>query len=145
MLFGLMTEEINFSYDGGLYGELIQNRIFKDLPRGARGGPGSGGPPATNPAPAAVPTPAAVPAPAAIPHWSVINSEGAKGDISLDTDDPINAVALTTSLKLNITSVAAKQRVGVANDGFWGASLCGPTPPIKLPSTPKPPMVSRGG
>ena len=27
-LHGLMTEEINFSYDGGLYGELIRNRAF---------------------------------------------------------------------------------------------------------------------
>ena len=32
-LYGLMTEEINFSYDGGLYGELIRNRIFKDSAR----------------------------------------------------------------------------------------------------------------
>lgn len=32
MLYGLMTEEINHSYDGGLYAELIQNRIFKDNP-----------------------------------------------------------------------------------------------------------------
>src|SRR5215475_14634359 len=31
-LYGLMTEEINFSYDGGLYGELIRNRCFKDNP-----------------------------------------------------------------------------------------------------------------
>ncbi len=31
-LFGLMTEEINHSYDGGLYAELVQNRIFKDDP-----------------------------------------------------------------------------------------------------------------
>ncbi len=30
MLFGLMTEEINFSYDGGLYGELVRNRSFKE-------------------------------------------------------------------------------------------------------------------
>lgn len=30
VLYGLMTEEINHSYDGGLYAELIQNRIFKD-------------------------------------------------------------------------------------------------------------------
>ena len=29
-LYGLMTEEINFSYEGGIYGELIQNRIFRD-------------------------------------------------------------------------------------------------------------------
>ena len=28
--YGLMTEEINHSYDGGLYAELIQNRIFRD-------------------------------------------------------------------------------------------------------------------
>jgi len=29
MLYGLMTEEINYSYEGGLYGELIRNRAFK--------------------------------------------------------------------------------------------------------------------
>ncbi|WP_130422957.1 alpha-L-arabinofuranosidase C-terminal domain-containing protein [Edaphobacter modestus] len=28
MLYGLMTEEINFSYDGGLYAEKIRNRTF---------------------------------------------------------------------------------------------------------------------
>jgi alpha-L-arabinofuranosidase len=28
--YGLMTEEINHSYDGGLYAELIQNRSFQD-------------------------------------------------------------------------------------------------------------------
>src|SRR5262249_54799971 len=27
--FGLMTEEINHAYDGGLYAELIQNRTFQ--------------------------------------------------------------------------------------------------------------------
>jgi alpha-L-arabinofuranosidase len=32
-LYGLMTEEINHSYDGGLYAELIRNRIFKDNPK----------------------------------------------------------------------------------------------------------------
>ncbi len=30
MLYGLMTEEINYSYDGGLYGELVRNRALKD-------------------------------------------------------------------------------------------------------------------
>jgi len=29
MLYGLMTEEINFAYEGGLYAELIRNRSFK--------------------------------------------------------------------------------------------------------------------
>jgi alpha-L-arabinofuranosidase len=30
ILYGLMTEEINHSYDGGLYAELVQNRAFMD-------------------------------------------------------------------------------------------------------------------
>jgi alpha-N-arabinofuranosidase len=29
-LYGLMTEEINFSYDGGLYAEMVRNRAFQD-------------------------------------------------------------------------------------------------------------------
>jgi len=29
MLYGLMTEEINFSYDGGLYAEMVRNRTFR--------------------------------------------------------------------------------------------------------------------
>ena len=29
LLYGLMTEEINFAYEGGIYGELIRNRTFK--------------------------------------------------------------------------------------------------------------------
>ncbi len=33
MLYGLMTEEINFAYEGGLYAELIRNRTFKSNPR----------------------------------------------------------------------------------------------------------------
>src|SRR6188472_1782766 len=32
ILYGLMTEEINHSYDGGLYAELVRNRAFKDNP-----------------------------------------------------------------------------------------------------------------
>jgi alpha-N-arabinofuranosidase len=28
--YGLMTEEINYSYDGGLYAELVRNRTFQD-------------------------------------------------------------------------------------------------------------------
>ena len=29
-LYGLMTEEINYSYDGGLYAELVKNRTLRD-------------------------------------------------------------------------------------------------------------------
>src|SRR5579859_4737413 len=31
-LYGLMTEEINYSYEGGLYGELVRNRSFMANP-----------------------------------------------------------------------------------------------------------------
>ena len=34
MLYGLMTEEISHSYDGGLYAELVRNRAFLDSERG---------------------------------------------------------------------------------------------------------------
>ncbi|MBN1892968.1 hypothetical protein JW906_00655 [bacterium] len=34
MFYGIMTEEINYSYEGGLYGELIRNRIFRDTQGG---------------------------------------------------------------------------------------------------------------
>ena len=64
MLYGLMTEEINFSYDGGLYAELIQNRIFRNPTdtRYRRRGGGRG----------AASLPAAIQSmePAPIPHWS---------------------------------------------------------------------------
>src|SRR4249919_2530250 len=33
LFYGLMTEEINHAYDGGLYAELVQNRAFLDNPQ----------------------------------------------------------------------------------------------------------------
>lgn len=87
--YGLMTEEINYSYDGGLYAELIRNRIFKDDPRRAA-------------------------------HWSVVKSGDGAGSIELDTVDPVNTTALTTSLRLDIAAAGQNSRVGVANDGYWG-------------------------
>jgi alpha-N-arabinofuranosidase len=88
MFYGLMTEEINFSYDGGLYAELIRNRTFRDNPQ--------------NPV-----------------NWSVVKSEGGDGSIALE-DDPVPNTALTKALKLDASALKAKQRVGVANEGYWG-------------------------
>jgi hypothetical protein len=85
-LFGLMIEEINHGLDGGLYGELIQNRVFKDD--------------------TATPV-----------HWSVVQNNGGMGSIALDATQPVPNTALTTSLKVSITQ---GQRVGAANDGYWG-------------------------
>jgi alpha-L-arabinofuranosidase len=104
-LYGLMTEEINYSYDGGLYAELVRNRIFKDTAggRGRRAGD-------TDQPPSAP----------AIPHWTVVAKGSAKAAISLDSENPVNTTALTTALRLEITSAAAGDRAGAANDGFWG-------------------------
>jgi alpha-L-arabinofuranosidase len=42
-LYGLMTEEINYSYEGGLYGELVGNRTFKDGTNGLKFWSATGG------------------------------------------------------------------------------------------------------
>jgi len=85
-LYGLMTEEINHSYDGGLYAELIQNRTFKNNPK----------------------TP---------DNWAVLESDGSKAKIELDSKNKINE-ALTVCLKLTVDKVDG--RAGVINDGYWG-------------------------
>jgi alpha-N-arabinofuranosidase len=96
MFFGLMTEEINHAYDGGLFAELIQNRTFQDPPPRRRGAPQP-----------QQPTQRTLPV-----HWSLVGEGGAA---SVDRNDPVNAV-LPVSLKLDLSGKTA----GVANDGFWG-------------------------
>jgi alpha-L-arabinofuranosidase len=102
-LYGLMTEEINFSYDGGLYGELIRNRVFKggDYPRGRRG------------------TPAGAPRENSLAHWSVVRYQGGDAAISVETDQPLSD-ALPNSLKFDASWLLPGQRAGIANDGYWG-------------------------
>jgi len=87
-LYGLMTEEINHAYDGGLYAELIQNRNFKqDLKQPL--------------------------------HWQLVEGHGGVGSMTLDPSVPFNS-STPVSLKLTIQSSVPGQRVGIANDGFWG-------------------------
>ena len=93
ILYGLMTEEINYAYDGGLYAELIRNRTFKES--------------VTN---------------VYIPHWTVVQTGNSNAAISLDTNQPVND-ALTISLKLEIAKASRNQPAGIANDGFWGIPL----------------------
>jgi alpha-L-arabinofuranosidase len=88
MHFGLMTEEINYSYDGGLYAELVRNRAFLDNPQ----------------------TPV---------NWSVVQGDGSEAAITLDRNQPLNAV-LTTSLRIDVTSASPTTPAGVANSGYWG-------------------------
>jgi alpha-N-arabinofuranosidase len=117
MLYGLMTEEINFSYDGGLYAELIQNRTFQDIPqppprrgRGAQAGGPQWTPPELTGGAHSVPK---VPA-----YWSVVTGGGGQGTIAADTQEHVNETGLPVSLRLEVSE--AGQRVGVANAGYWG-------------------------
>jgi alpha-L-arabinofuranosidase len=73
-LYGLMTEEINFSYDGGLYAELIRNRSFKEDPKEP------------------------------VHWQLVqIDGAKSVGSIALDPNQPLND-AIATSLKLTVSS-----------------------------------------
>src|SRR4051812_27565142 len=110
LFYGIMTEEINFSYEGGLYGELIQNRTMRNPYRGAIYAPPG------NPAPSAkINLP-----PNEVAAWSLVASDGSQGEMLRDTSDPINNAALTTNLKLTVSAVPPGGRVGIANEGFWG-------------------------
>jgi alpha-N-arabinofuranosidase len=130
MLYGLMTEEINHSYDGGLYGELISNRTFGDTKIPAPPRRRSGDPPVPM-----TTQPTTVPAQPL--HWSLVTSGGAAGEMNVDTENPVNAAALTHSLRMDIKSVGAGGRVGVANDGFWGI-------PVKPSTTYRASFYARG-
>ena len=105
--FGLMTEEINYSYEGGIYGELIRNRAFK--------------------ADAVVPrvTPDTYEAGKYLPvtyrpdtkprFWTTVGG----ASMVLDTNNPLNAF-LNVSLKLDASSASATSPAGIANAGYWG-------------------------
>jgi len=107
MLYGLMTEEINFAYEGGIYAELIRNRSFK--------------------ADAVVPpaTPDSYVAGEYLPvtfrpdtkprFWTEVGG----ASMVLDTSTPLNKF-LNVSLKLDASSASADSPAGVANGGFWG-------------------------
>jgi len=98
MLYGLMTEEINHSYDGGLYAELIRNRVFKDNKTKPEG------------------------------WSLVQQDTASRASIKLIAGDPDNVPgnearhsingALTTCLRLTVTKGGSK--AGIANEGYWG-------------------------
>ncbi|HTV07232.1 MAG TPA: alpha-L-arabinofuranosidase C-terminal domain-containing protein [Acidobacteriaceae bacterium] len=91
LLHGLMTEEINHSYDGGLYAELISNSAMH--PNDSWG--------------------------AAIPDWLLVERGNAIASFTSDkTTGP--STALPFSLKLTVTQASASAPAGIANGGYWG-------------------------
>lgn len=97
-LYGLMTEEINHSYDGGLYAELIRNRIFKDNKNTPEGWS------------------LVQDDPAAKANIKLI----AASEENIPLDERRHAIngALSTCLRLTVEKAAG--RVGIANEGYWG-------------------------
>jgi len=103
---GLMTEEINYAFEGGLYAELIRNRNFKETvpARTNRQNPDQ-----STPAKEAKD----------LVHWSLVQERGGAGSMALDATAPLNA-AVPATLKLAVSEASGNQSVGIANDGFWG-------------------------
>lgn len=99
-LYGLFFEDINYSADGGLYAELVQNRSFEyhsvdgNDPRGRGFHP--------------------------LFAWEKIERGGAKGEIAISDAAPLNA-RNRRYLTLRVTEPG--QGVGVANSGFDGVRL----------------------
>jgi alpha-N-arabinofuranosidase len=94
MLYGLMTEEINHAYDGGIYAELVRNRDFKEADKDDP----------TRPA-----------------YWSPIGSGLGNVVIKLDRQEPVNTAGLPVSLKVMVPAGCLVG--GVANQGFWGVPI----------------------
>src|SRR5665647_3807479 len=97
-LYGLMTEEINHSYDGGLYGELIRNRIFKDNKTKPEGW--------------------SLIKDNAADSASIQLIAANEDHIPYDERGQAINGALSTCLRLTVEKVSG--RVGIANEGFWG-------------------------
>jgi len=105
--YGLMTEEINFAYEGGLYAELIRNRTFKSdsLPQPIK-------PDVYDPAKY---YPAQFATNIAPRFWNSIGGAA----LMLDTNAPLND-ALNVSLKVDAAEASKTSPAGVANGGYWG-------------------------
>ncbi|HYG23181.1 MAG TPA: alpha-L-arabinofuranosidase C-terminal domain-containing protein [Verrucomicrobiae bacterium] len=107
MLYGLMTEEINFAYEGGLYAELIRNRSFKADAIVPRVSP-------TNYV-AGEYLPVTFAANTKPRFWTEVGG----ASMVLDTNTPLNEF-LNVSLKLDASTASPTSPAGVANGGFWG-------------------------
>ncbi|WP_165958106.1 alpha-L-arabinofuranosidase C-terminal domain-containing protein [Segetibacter sp. 3557_3] len=124
-LHGIFFEEISHGGEGGLYGELIQNRGFEEsrVPPGAvvENGFLNGNPnkhPHYNLNGKAsdwrMPWPVKTP----WPYWSLDTGAQAGIELALSTEKPLNE-ATPNALVLNIRSLDPEKN-NLVNDGFWG-------------------------
>ena len=90
-LYGIMSEEINHSWDGGLYAELLNPTTFQPPRRPGR-------PPQ---------------------NWTLIERGSSEAAIGIDANNGPSA-AQPASLKLTVSSADAHSTVGFFNTGYWG-------------------------
>lgn len=93
-LFGLFFEDINYSADGGLYAELVQNRSFEYSPTDK---------PAWNP----------------FSFWEYFTTGFSYGSIGVETNLPVHPNN-THYVILNIEHLGTAGSVGIKNSGFDG-------------------------
>lgn len=93
--FGLMTEEINHAYDGGLYAELIRNRSFEDRGRAEE-----------------------------IPGWTFGRQGRRKTTMRVESEDaPVGARHLGKFLRVDVGEGAADDPAEIENTGYWGIPI----------------------
>lgn len=92
-LYGLMTEEINHSYDGGLYAELVRDRIFFNRAHNGF-----------------------------VKTWNLAQNAEQGIAISIDhTTGP--SQALPYSMKVTATKASPEDPGGLDNPGYWGVPV----------------------
>jgi len=89
-LFGIFFEDLNWAADGGLYGELIQNRSFEYTSRDGTD---------VN----------------LLMAWELVQRDGGKGSVAVETDAPLNAANAHYAV-LTVERAGA----GLCNSGFDG-------------------------
>ena len=112
-MYGIFFEDINHASDGGLYGELIQNRDFEadripenmsfiadDTIVNSKGWK------------------EIYRRPAPLKAWSLIKEGECEGNISKDTAEPLNEKN-PASMKFEVTKLG-RGRIAATNEGFWG-------------------------
>ena len=92
-LYGIMTEEINYSYDGGLYAELVSNRTFQTN-RGL-----------------------------SLEHWTLIQNGNARANLEIDkTTGPSAAIPHSLKFTVAAANRRAKPASTIADSGAWPSS-----------------------
>ena len=101
-LYGLMTEEINYSYEGGLYSQLLRDIAMQEMTGGQQGRRQQGGGRQGGPAPK--------------PRYWILNDSTA-GTLRFNTTGGISFVQ-KRSLSIELTKPATLE-----NPGFWGIAV----------------------